>query len=128
MLKRRRLAIGPGVEPVFPDSLGGWRDPSNVRKVWRQVRDELEMEGLVTHHLRKTVATFLDDSHVPARKISDQLGHSKVSMTQDRYLRRRLTDRLTAEVLGKATPRRRRGSQKYPWILTSRKPQAPELG
>ncbi|WP_147256187.1 hypothetical protein [Pseudonocardia hierapolitana] len=33
------------------------------------------------------------------RKISDQLGHSKISMTQDRYLGRRLTDRQTAEVL-----------------------------
>jgi integrase len=84
---------------LFPDSLGHWRDPSNVRKVWRQVRDELEMEGLVSHMLRKTVASFLDDSQVSARKISDQLGHSNIRMTQDRYLGRRLTDRQTAEVL-----------------------------
>ncbi len=99
MLKRRRLAIGPGVEPVFPDSLGGWRDPANVRRVWRQVRDDAELDGLVSHTLRKTVASFLDDSNVSARKISDQLGHSKISMTQDSYLGRRLTDRETAEVL-----------------------------
>lgn len=99
MLKRRRLAIGSRVEPVFPDSLGGWRDPSNVRKVWRQVRDELEMDGLVSHMLRKTVASFLDDSNVPARKISDQLGHANIRMTQDRYLARKLTDRQTADVL-----------------------------
>lgn len=38
MLKRRRLAIGPSVEAVFPDSLGNWRDPSNDRWVWREVR------------------------------------------------------------------------------------------
>jgi len=38
---------------------------------------------------------------VPTRKISDQLGHSRVSMTQDRYLGRKLTDRQTAEVLEK---------------------------
>jgi integrase len=99
MLKRRRLAIGPGVEAVFPDSLGGWRDPSNVRKVWRQVRNGLEMDGLVSHMLRKTVASFLDDSNVSTRKISDQLGHSNIRMTQDRYLGRKLTDRQTAEVL-----------------------------
>lgn len=99
MLKRRYLAIGPGVEAVFPDSLGGWRDPSNVRRVWRQVRDDAEIDGLVSHMLRKTVASFLDDSNVAVRKISDQLGHSKISMTQDRYLGRRLTDRQTAEVL-----------------------------
>jgi integrase len=98
-LKRRRLAIGSEVEAVFPDSVGGWRDPSNVRKVWRQVRDELEMDGFVSHMLRKTVASFLDDSNVSARKISDQLGHSNIRMTQDRYLGRRLTDRQTADVL-----------------------------
>jgi integrase len=101
MLKRRRLAIASGVQAVFPDSLGGWRDPSNVRRVWRQVRDEAQMEGLVSHMLRKTVASFLDDADVSTRKISDQLGHSKVSMTQDRYLGRKLTDRQTADVLEK---------------------------
>jgi integrase len=99
MLRQRRVLIGPGVDPVFPDSLGGWRDPSNVRRVWRAVRNRAEMEGVVTHTLRKTVASFLDDANVSVRKISDQLGHAKVSMTQDRYLGRRLTDRQTAEVL-----------------------------
>jgi integrase len=101
MLKRRRLAIASDVEAVFPDSLGGWRDPFNVRRVWRQVRDEAQMEGLVSHMLRKTVASFLDDANVSTRKISDQLGHSKISMTQDRYLGRKLTDRQTADVLEK---------------------------
>jgi len=51
--------------------------------------------------LRKTVASFLDDAAVPARKISDQLGHARVSMTQDHYLGRKLTDRQTAEALEK---------------------------
>ena len=85
MLKRRRLAIASGVQPVFPDSLDGWRDPPNVRRVWRQVRDGAGIQGLVSHTLRKTVASFLDDTAVPTRKISDQLGHSRVSMTQDHY-------------------------------------------
>jgi integrase len=99
MLKRRRLLIGSSVEPVFPDSLGGWRDPSNLRRVWRAIRVEAEMHGLVSHTMRKTVASFLDDADVSTRKISDQLGHAKVSMTQDHYLGRRLTDRQTADVL-----------------------------
>lgn len=99
MLKRRRLAIEPGVEAVFPDSLGGWRDPSNVRRVWCEVQAESEIAVFVTHTLRKTVASFLDDADVSTHKISDQLGHAEVSMTQDRYLGRRLTDRQTADVL-----------------------------
>jgi integrase len=57
------------------------------------------MTGLVSHTLRKTVASFLEDAQVSARRISDQLGHAKVSMTQDHYLGRRLIDRLTADVL-----------------------------
>lgn len=55
--------------------------------------------GLVSHTLRKTVATFLDDADVSPRKIADQLGHSKVSMSQDGYLGRKPTDRQTADVL-----------------------------
>jgi integrase len=51
--------------------------------------------------LRKTVASFLAAAAVPTRKISDQLRHSKVSMAQDRYLGRTLTDRQIADVLEK---------------------------
>ena len=99
MLTRRRLVIAAEVQPVFPDTLGGWRDPSDVRRVWREVGDQVAMDGLVSHTLRKTVASFLADSDVSARKISDQLGHARVSTTQDRYLGRKLTDRQTADVL-----------------------------
>ena len=112
MLKRRRLAIASEIPPVFPDSLGSWRDPSNVCRVWREVRNQLAMDGLVSHTLRKTVASFLDDGDVSIRKISDQLGHSQVSMTQDRYLGRKLTDRQTAEVLEKALGCDEPGAQK----------------
>ena len=59
------------------------------------------MDGLVSHLLRNTVASFLDNANVSTRKISDQLGHSKVSMTQDCYLGRKLTDRQTVDVLEK---------------------------
>jgi integrase len=89
---------------VFPDSHGGWRDPTNVRRVWRAVRDQAEMDGMVSHTLRKTVASFLDDADVSTRKISDQLGHARVSMTQDKYLGRKITDRETARVLEGIVP------------------------
>ena len=112
MLKRRRLAIASEVLAVFPDSLSSWRDPSNVCRVWREVRTQVAMDGLVSHTLRKTVASFLDDGDVSIRKISDQLGHSRVSMTQDRYLGRKLTDRQTAEVLEKLLGYDEPGAQK----------------
>ena len=41
-----------------------------------------------THSLHKTVATLIDDDGLSARIGADQLGHSKVSMSQDRYMTR----------------------------------------
>jgi integrase len=35
---------------------------------------------------RKTCATILDEAGLTARVVADQLGHSKVSMTQDDYM------------------------------------------
>jgi len=62
------------------------------------------MDGMVSHTLRKTVASFLDDADMSTRKISDQLGHAKVSMTQDRYRGQRLPDRKTADVVEEMFP------------------------
>lgn len=112
MLRRRRLALGLG--PVFPDSLGGWRDPSNTSRCVREARARLSKrareageptwEWMTSHVLRKTVATDLDDAGVPTRVISDQLNHSQVSMTQNRYLGRRAVSDVAASVLDAMDP------------------------
>lgn len=54
---------------------------------------------MTSHVFRKTCATILDESELSARQIADQLGHAKVSVSQDNYLGRRLTDRRTAKAL-----------------------------
>ena len=41
MLRRRKLASG-GRGPVFPDSRGGWRDPSNTSRDLRKARGSAE--------------------------------------------------------------------------------------
>ena len=56
---------------------------------FRRVREGSEFEWVKTHTYRKTVATLLDQGGSSARMIADQLGHSRVSMTQDVYLGRR---------------------------------------
>lgn len=89
LLRTRRVRLGAFDGPVFPDAGGGWRDRSNVGKAFRQVRGGSEFEWVKTHTYRKTVATLLDQSGATARMIADQLGHSRVSMTQDVYLGRR---------------------------------------
>jgi integrase len=48
---------------------------------------------------RRSVATLLDEPGLTARQIADQLGHSKVSTTQDVYMGRRVTSRKAADAL-----------------------------
>jgi integrase len=101
MLRRRKLASG-GSRPVFPDSEGGWRDPSNTSRDLRNARGSEEFAWVTSHVFRKTAATELDRAGLSARQIADQLGHSKMSMTQDRYLGRRALDQAAADALDRA--------------------------
>ena len=89
LLRARRVRLGGFEGPVFPDAKGGWRDRSNVGKAFRRVREGSDLDWVKTHTFRKTVATLLDEGGMSARMIADQLGHSRVSMTQDVYLGRR---------------------------------------
>ncbi len=75
--------------PLFPNARGGWRDPSNTSRSLREARNRAGFEWVTSHVFRKTVATVLDESGLTAREIADQLGHAKVSMTQDVYMGRR---------------------------------------
>lgn len=92
LLKARRVRLGAFDGSVFADSKGGWRDRSNVSKAFRRARGGSDFEWVKSHTFRMTVATLLDGSGASARMIADQLGHSRVSMTQDVYLGRRVAN------------------------------------
>ena len=185
MLRTRQAAGIRLDDPVFADTLGGYRDPSNTRRAirtalspvgsiarrdlgltlralrrkacltrkevaealaWPQTRVELIETGRIkvdrqlvadlvktynitldgspslqveidaaiqpaesdklawirSHALRKTTATALDEAGHTARQIADQLGQSKVSITQDVYLGRRAANPAAAEALEQA--------------------------
>lgn len=86
---RRRAAVGVGPdEPVFGTVDGGFREPRTVSRWLHAVRADSDLEWVTSHAWRKTTASILDGSGVTARIIADQLGHSRVSMTQDVYLGR----------------------------------------
>lgn len=86
--------------PVFPAPLsGGLRDPANTRRGLREAFAEMGKPGLTSHIFRKTVASLMDSAGLTARAAADQLGHSKVSMTQDRYMGRRARATGAAQVL-----------------------------
>jgi integrase len=87
------------LSPVFPDSLGGLRDPSNTRRALREARGSEGFVWVTSHVFRKTAATVMDDAKLTARMIADHLGHSKPSMTQDVYMGRTAVSRVSGEAL-----------------------------
>ena len=100
MLRERRALPSLGEQSViFPSTAGTLRDPNNFGRLWRTVRDELGVPEVTTHSFRKTVATLIDDEGLSARIGADHLGHTKVSMTQDRYMSRGRVHTQVADLL-----------------------------
>jgi integrase len=98
-LLRMRRGTGTADLPVFSDVLGGYRDMSNVERDFREVRTGTPFAWVVPHTYRKGVATWLDDKGFSARVIADQLGHARISMTQDVYMGLRVVDLSAANSL-----------------------------
>jgi integrase len=84
---------------VFPSTAGTWRDPDNFRARWRAVRAELGVPDATSHSFRKTVATLIDDAGLSARIGADHLGHTRISMTQDKYMARGRVHTTVADLL-----------------------------
>lgn len=86
----RRRVLQPAGNPrdlVFPSSVGTPRDPGNVRKAWRGIRDEAGFGWVTPHTFRRTVATLLarrEDLAVA----SAQLGHGSDAVTARHYVER----------------------------------------
>jgi len=118
MLRHRwRIASAenrPLASPVFPDSLGGLRDPSNTRRALREARGSEDFTWVTSHVFRKTAATILDEAGLSARAIADQLGHSKPSITQDTYLGRGIASPAAAAALEQALSESRTNSGDKP--------------
>ena len=84
---------------VFPNSQGGLREASNLRRDWRAFRKRHNLGDWFTPYtFRRTVATLLTDK-LPAREASDLLGHSRISQTTDTYVGRKITSYRAADVL-----------------------------
>ena len=99
-------------QPLFPDLLGGFRDPANVRRELRGAGGEDTLAWVTSHTFRKTAATILDEAALSARLVADQLGHSRPSMTQDVYMGRRAVDSQAALALEDAFRDMAAGSEK----------------
>ena len=84
--------------------------------------------GWVTSHIyRKTVATLMDEAGLTARQAADQLGHAKVSMTQDNYFGRKVAPTGAAallEIFGVRTNLTPTPGVNRGWIMTATASQA----
>jgi integrase len=107
LVEGRRTVLGPS-GPLFPSTSGTWRDLSNVSHAYRKARAAVGLDWMTSHSFRKTVATKLDVAGVAVRVISDQLQHSKIEMTQDRYIQRGVIGDEVADVLEALDPAKRR--------------------
>jgi integrase len=97
--ERRNLPFLGQQDVIFPSTQGTLRDPGNLSRLWRGVREDLGVPEVTSHSFRKTVATLIDDEGLSARIGADQLGHAKVSMTQDKYMSRGRVHTQVAELL-----------------------------
>lgn len=84
---------------VFTAPLGGLRDPSNTQADLRVIFAAAGYDWVTSHVYRKTVATLMDEAGLSARAAADQLGHAKVSMTQDNYFGRKTVKTGAAKVM-----------------------------
>jgi integrase len=104
MLQRRAATVIRAEDsgkdrPVFPASLGGWRDPSNTQADLRQAFANAGFDWVTSHVFRKTVATVMDQAGLSSRAAADQLGHANTSMTTDVYFGRKVLATGAAAVL-----------------------------
>jgi integrase len=100
MLKRRQADQDENEwHAVFTSPLGHLRDPSNTQGDLRDVFDRAKYPDITSHTFRRTVATLMDEAGLSARAAADQLGHVKVSMTQDHYFGRKRAKTGAAELL-----------------------------
>ena len=100
MLRNRRARMNPNEwQAVFTSPLGKLRDPSNTQADLRLIFDRVGYPEITSHTFRRTVATLMDRAGLSSRAAADQLGHAKVSMTQDNYYGRRIAATGAAGVL-----------------------------
>ncbi|WP_286902184.1 site-specific integrase [Thermocrispum sp.] len=84
---------------IFPSQMGKLRDRSNTNSDIRDALDPLGFDWVTTHTFRKTAATLLNDGGLTVREIADQLGHKRISITQDTYFGRGEASPRAAELL-----------------------------
>ena len=101
-----RIRRWRGGEFVFSSPTGKPISPDTLARRFRSACRAAGVRAIRIHDLRHTYATLALRAGVPVQVVSERLGHSRVSITMDRYVgilqEQRLSGRLPlAELLGK---------------------------
>lgn len=82
---------------VFSSAAGTPIDPSNFRRLVKDVAMRAGIGHLAPYDLRHTAASLLSDAGVPNRELADLLGHTTTRMVEIHY-RHRLTETIDVAV------------------------------
>jgi integrase len=70
---------------VFPHADGAYRDPQTMRRSLKTLCPAAGVPELSPHGLQHSAATLLLSAGVPAKVVSERLGHSSITITLDTY-------------------------------------------
>ena len=70
---------------VFSNYRGGFIEPADLGKKFKQLLKEADLPVMRFHDLRHSAATILLGMGVPVKLVQELLGHSHFAMTMDRY-------------------------------------------
>jgi integrase len=88
-----------GPSPCSPRRWAGCVTRRTPRRIFGWCSRTPGYPWVTSHVYRKTVATLMDAAGLSARQAAGQLGHAKVSVTQDNYFGRKVAQTGAAGVL-----------------------------
>lgn len=89
MLRVRRARAANLAGPVFPDSFGGLRDPSNTSRQLKAAFRAAGYQHITPHWFRKTAGSELDRAGLPTSEVAAQLRHADQRTTEKHYMEKR---------------------------------------
>ena len=84
-LKKLKLKRQKDSNIIFCSAAGTYVSPRNYSRAFQKILKKAELENCNVHTMRHTFATRLFERNVPAKTISQLLGHTSVSFTLDTY-------------------------------------------
>ncbi|MBO7474600.1 MAG: tyrosine-type recombinase/integrase [Ruminococcus sp.] len=70
---------------VFTNDFGGWLRPDTFSRWFRSFCKEHHFDKVHVHTLRHTAATIMIMNNIPLKVVSQRLGHTSTTVTNDIY-------------------------------------------